>query len=686
MGGLIKAYATRWQYTKIMAARTAGGRREHSVVLALDVSLSIAGFLESCAIDVLLGLIGAMQYLGIPRVAIILFGEHVTVCKTFSQEWGPLVSAQLLGALFRGEQYGSEDAMAVEVATDMLKTAPRGGRLTFVITDGCTTSGLRLTRALARAADEGVNVVGVGSGPSALSLHEQYGTWATAVLPDLLPEALRVLELGEGRGKADSNEGAQLTVHCAEGLSLDEIWANRERVFSGLQDRLRSEREATLVSGGSVGAMCIDVCFALDTTGSMAPWMNVVRHQLQLLVAGIEDKVRETFPMPLLLRFSVVPFRDVGDAVPVPLPFSSYPEKNASEEETGKWRIEQRTRVADYLDRIGTDGGGDIPEDIAGALDTVAQAHWSPLARARFVVVITDAPGHGPTLCPAGIADSHPDHGRLPDAMDRLAAANVVPMLCSLNRKNTALLAKAMQRCLRNSAGNDAELRVVDMLEGEGDTPKTQALEGRGYHFIFCLDESGSMANDWAAVVQSYNLFLNVRHQSQATLDRVSVVQFGTHPRITVEYAALAVAPRSLGYMGSGTQFAPALETVYQVASRHVGKDGLRPMVVFMTDGCPGDHQLAYTAARRLRVLASHDLDFQAIGFSRHADLHTLRNVVREAGFGETQVSTALDHMALQQRFRTIARECQSLTASLVQAFGEKIAAAVASKIVADFL
>ena len=38
-------------------------------------------------------------------------------------------------------------------------------------------------------------------------------------------------------------------------------------------------------------------------------------------------------------------------------------------------------------------GGGDVPEDVLGALDTAASFEWG--SGTRFVVLMTDAPAHG---------------------------------------------------------------------------------------------------------------------------------------------------------------------------------------------------------------------------------------------------------------------------------------------------
>ena len=43
------------------------------------------------------------------------------------------------------------------------------------------------------------------------------------------------------------------------------------------QDFLQEERELKLTDGGGSGAMTLDLCFLLDCTGSMQPWLGSVK-------------------------------------------------------------------------------------------------------------------------------------------------------------------------------------------------------------------------------------------------------------------------------------------------------------------------------------------------------------------------------------------------------------------------
>jgi hypothetical protein len=134
--GLIKAVITDFNYKKFFSTRTAGGRREYSVVLAVDVSLSMHGHLEECAVETLLLLVTTLIELQIDTFSIVLFGERVRVIKRQDQPWDAPTIFALLANLRFDNELGSCDADAVRCAEQLLNECPgRAPKKVFVITD-----------------------------------------------------------------------------------------------------------------------------------------------------------------------------------------------------------------------------------------------------------------------------------------------------------------------------------------------------------------------------------------------------------------------------------------------------------------------------------------------------------------------------------------------------------------------
>ena len=102
--------------------------------------------------------------------SVLAFGARVTLLKSEEEQWGADAAYTVLSNLAFDQQSATMDAAAIDVAVDLL-SATRGGRGTkkaFVFTDGFGTSGgLQLARALMRAREHRVEVVGLAVGPDA---------------------------------------------------------------------------------------------------------------------------------------------------------------------------------------------------------------------------------------------------------------------------------------------------------------------------------------------------------------------------------------------------------------------------------------------------------------------------------------------------------------------------------------
>jgi hypothetical protein len=110
----------------------------------------------------------------------------------------------------------------------------------------------------------------------------------------------------------------------------------------------------------------------IDLTRTMSSGMDGVHRALLPFIKSIKDK----FPKKTV-RLSLVGYRDVGDEHPfVVLDFTQEPNE-----------------VADLIRFATLTGGGDIPEDVLGALLKVEALQW--VGSRRFLIHITDAPCHG---------------------------------------------------------------------------------------------------------------------------------------------------------------------------------------------------------------------------------------------------------------------------------------------------
>jgi len=128
----------------------------------------------------------------------------------------------------------------------------------------------------------------------------------------------------------------------------------------------------------------IDLCIAMDCTGSMGSWIAKTKQEALNIAASIIDR----FPS-LSFHCSFVGYRDIGDKTRYLISGFSNGCK----------------AMQDFLGNVTADGGADGPEDILGALCQVAAQEWS--GTVRILVHIADAPCHGRMF--HDMADDYPD-------------------------------------------------------------------------------------------------------------------------------------------------------------------------------------------------------------------------------------------------------------------------------------
>lgn len=129
----------------------------------------------------------------------------------------------------------------------------------------------------------------------------------------------------------------------------------------------------------------VRICFVLDCTASMQPWITAAKHK----VVEIVDNVRREYP-DADVEVGLVGYRDYDD--------------------------EQRFHVIDFtsadaiearLHGIRAEGGDDEAEDIANALYASLGLSWGD-ADVCMVFHIADAPAHGLAFHDAHVSDRFP--------------------------------------------------------------------------------------------------------------------------------------------------------------------------------------------------------------------------------------------------------------------------------------
>ena len=138
----------------------------------------------------------------------------------------------------------------------------------------------------------------------------------------------------------------------------------------------------------------VDVCIAMDVTGSMGKYLNASRDT----VSEAFDTLHTLYP-ECEFYLSFVGYRDYGDSE--------------------RFNVAPLTKdiksVRQYISDVVPEGGDDTAEDVAGALEQISQLDWK--GQVKTVFFVTDAPAHGTDYHPITTGDRYPrgdPDGRIP--------------------------------------------------------------------------------------------------------------------------------------------------------------------------------------------------------------------------------------------------------------------------------
>lgn len=150
----------------------------------------------------------------------------------------------------------------------------------------------------------------------------------------------------------------------------------------------------------------VKVCFVMDCTASMEPWI----YQAKTRMVELIDRVHDEHPRADVL-VSFVGYRDHSDDVPM----IEFPFRNPRE-------------TMDAIRNVQAEGGDDQAEDVAGGLRRAVYQDWSD-SDVKIVFHIADAPAHGQMFHTLRVSDRYPrgdPNGLDPrDFVEKLSFLNV---------------------------------------------------------------------------------------------------------------------------------------------------------------------------------------------------------------------------------------------------------------------
>jgi hypothetical protein len=340
-------------------------------------------------------------------------------------------------------ELASNDSDAIEYATHLLThSSNKGPSQIFVFTDGWSSVTSKTRYMIKQAEEKGVHVLGVGLGiqEKDSGLPKNYNSWITCLTPFSLPEALKRWNSGEEFFQKKEVDYWEIEESNSE-TGFEDIWQKHKNVFQQLHEELEAERSFYIDQETEKGGnFSIDVCFVMDTTGSMQPWINAAKLKIQDIAKQIQSEISTKFSQNAKLRISFVSYKDHHDGVNrlSGVNFESYDPKITPNP------IDKVLKKIANTEAFG--GGGDGPEDLTGGVHMALQYDWK--SNVKFIVLVADSACHGHQYngIKPGHGDSYPKgdpYGLKPeDLLEKMKSKSIHLMFIKITNDTDFMITK----------------------------------------------------------------------------------------------------------------------------------------------------------------------------------------------------------------------------------------------------
>ena len=242
--------------------------------------------------------------------------------------------------------------------------------------------------------------------------------------------------------------------------------AARRRAFEFLTSIASASAAASPSNGSERGV--VQVCYLMDATGSMGPYIDVAKDTVKSLIHELSSSSGiHTF------EFAFVAYRD-------------FDQGDTSIEEKDFTTVADIGQLEQFIGTIKARGGDDGPEDVAGGLEKALSLGWKRDNTVPIIILITDCPAHGSRFTGGIMEDKYPSGSSkyprptLQSLVEQMAARGIAFCLAQVNEKHTRVMANALQTIYNKSEEEKhPPMQVVDMSNLQDLFKKGDLLKNR---------------------------------------------------------------------------------------------------------------------------------------------------------------------------------------------------------------
>ena len=225
----------------------------------------------------------------------------------------------------------------------------------------------------------------------------------------------------------------------------------------------------------------LDLLFIMDITNSMDIYLDEVKEKFFSIIDTIR---KECAGVEIFLGF--IGYRDFSDL--------DFGEKYINLELT-----DELENILKNIKDINAEGGGDIPEDLCGALEFGKSKQWK--GRSRFAILVTDSPCHGRKYYDetAENYDNYPDGDKLNRNIEdyvKYFAENEISVFCLRINQSTDKMFKIFKDVYDQNKPKDSNNQfIVDSGENIYKVVTTNAIKTFQNRKLLVVEESEAEEN-----------------------------------------------------------------------------------------------------------------------------------------------------------------------------------------------
>ena len=183
----------------------------------------------------------------------------------------------------------------------------------------------------------------------------------------------------------------------------------------------------------------LDLLFIMDITGSMTPYLEEVKKNIYTIINGI---IEECPGIDINLGF--IGYRDFYEEY-IDIDFT-----------------QNYAYLKSIIDEADAYGGGDLPEDVAFALELALEKNWK--SKARFAVFVADAPGHGEKYGGNKVYGLEPERRLIEEMISEMAEGNIY-LFCPRISSKTDIMFKLFEDIYNEKKPNNTMFQIIDNKE-----------------------------------------------------------------------------------------------------------------------------------------------------------------------------------------------------------------------------